>query len=196
MGQKQSKINPFCYRSRPRYGIVSGRLLPNKITLLECKALINNHDIKPEGFMKRSAISSFGRMIAVLGVLTIVCACAVTTQTTESSSNTVQNSTEVTSNFTSSTSPGADSGASAKNEQALAFSRVQLERIKTDMAVGGGEHLSSLATLLGVPSHNQPEFFALTKANFSALFSSDPTTAEELLARLDDQLDAHPALLR
>lgn len=73
---------------------------------------------------------------------------------------------------------------------------MQLERIKTDMAVGGGEHLTSLATLLGVPSHNQPEFFALTKANFSTLFSTEPTTAEELLARLDDRIDTHPALLR
>ena len=145
--------------------------------------------------MKRITIRSFARMIAVLGVLSMVWACAVTTQTTESSSNTVQNTTDVTSRFTSSTSPGYDSGASAQHEQALAFSRVQLERIKTDMAVGGGEHLTSLATLLGVPSQHQPEFFALTKANFSTLFSSDPTTAEELLARLDDQLTAHPDLL-
>lgn len=146
--------------------------------------------------MKRITIHSFARMIAVLGVLSVFNACAVTTKTTESSSNTVQNSADVISKFTSSTSPGADSGASAKNEQALAFSKVQLERIKTDMAVGGGEHLASLATLLGVPSDNQPQFFAMTKTNFSKLFSSDPTTAEELLARLDDQLDAHPALLK
>lgn len=145
--------------------------------------------------MKRITIS-FGRMIAVLGVLSMIYACAVTTQTTESSSNTVQNTTDSTSRVTSSTSPGAESGESAKKEHALAFSRVQLERIKTDMAVGGGEHLVSLATLLGVPSHNQPEFFALTKANFTTLFSSEPMTAEDLLARLDDQLDAHPDLLR
>lgn len=146
--------------------------------------------------MKRINLNSFGRLIAVLSVLSMVYACAVTTDTTESSSKTVQNTTDATSKFTSSTSPGSGSDESAKNEQALAFSRVQLERIKTDMAVGGGEHLSSLATLLGVPPHNQPQFFALTKTNFSTLFSSQPTTAEELLARLDDQLDAHPALLR
>ena len=146
--------------------------------------------------MKRITIHSFARIITVFGVLSMICACAVTTETTESSSKTVQNTTESTSKFTSSTSPGSGSNDSAKNEQALAFSRVQLERIKSDMAVGGGEHLTSLATLLGVPSNNQPEFFALAKANFTTLFSSEPTTAEELLARLDDQLDAHPALLR
>jgi len=146
--------------------------------------------------MKRINSHSFVRIIAVLSMLSIIYACAVTTKTTESSSKTIQNTTESSSKFTSSTSPGSDSGKSAKNEQALAFSRVQLERIKTDMAVGGGEYLTSLATLLGIPAHNQPEFFALTKVNFSTLFSSEPTTAEELLARLNDQLDANPALLR
>lgn len=146
--------------------------------------------------MQRITIHSFGSIIGLLGVLIIFNACAVTNSSTESSSQTVQNTTDASSKFTSSTSPGSGSDESAKNEQALAFSRVQLERIKTDMAVGGGEHLTSLATLLGVPSHNQPEFFALTKANFSTLFSTEPTTAEELLARLDDQIDTHPGLLR
>jgi hypothetical protein len=56
-------------------------------------------------------------------------------------------------------------------------------------------HLSSLATLLGVPARNQQDFFALTKANFSTLFSSEQTTAEELLARLEEELSANPALL-
>ena len=146
--------------------------------------------------MKRSNIHSFCLIIAVLSVLSVICACAVTTAPTEASSGTLENTTNASSKFTSSTSPGSDSGESAQKEQALAFSRVQLERIKTDMAVGGGEHLAALATLLGVPSDNQPQFFALTKANFSTLFSSEQTTAEELLARLDSQLDAHPALFR
>lgn len=146
--------------------------------------------------MKRITIHSFGSIIAVLGVLIIFAACGMTKNTTESTSQTFQNTIDASSKFTSSTTPGSGSDESAKNEQALAFSRVQLERIKTDMALGGGEHLTSLATLLGVPSHNQPEFFALTKANFSTLFSSEPTTPEELLARLDDQLAAHPTLFQ
>ncbi len=146
--------------------------------------------------MKCINIHLLVRLMALLGVLIITCACAVTVKTTESSTQTFQNTIDASSKFTSSTSPGGGSGESAQREQALAFSRVQLERIKTDMAVGGGEHLTSLATLLGVPSHHQPEFFALTKANFSTLFSSEPTTAEDLLARLDDQLATHPILFQ
>jgi len=125
----------------------------------------------------------------------MIYACAVTTKTTEGTSETFQNTTDASSEFTSSTSPRADSAKSSKNDRALAFSKVKLERIKTDMAVGGGEHLTSLATLLGVPAQKQPEFFALTKANFSTLFSSEQTTAEELLARLEDEIGANPRLV-
>jgi ABC-type enterochelin transport system substrate-binding protein len=144
----------------------------------------------------KMTINMFYRTAAVLGVLWMVYACATTTDTTESSSETFHNTTDASSKFTSSTSPGEDSSDSAKHEQALAFSKVNLERIKTDMALGGGEYLTSLATLLHIPAHNQQEFFALTKSNFSTLFGSENTTAEELLARLDNELNANPNLLK
>ena len=105
----------------------------------------------------RTAISAFCRAAAVICVLLMLYACAVTTDATESSSKTFQNTTDASSEFTSSTSPSDDSTTSSK-DRALAFSKVKLERIKTDMAVGGGEHLTSLATLLGVPDRNQPNF--------------------------------------
>ena len=143
-----------------------------------------------------NTFNSFCRVVAVLGVMSILYACAVTNSSTESSSQTFQNTTDASSKFTSSTSPGSDSSDSAKKEQALAFSKMNLERIKTDMAVGGGEHLTSLATLLEIPAYNQQEFFTLTKSNFSTLFSSEQTTAEELLARLDDELNDNPNLFR
>ncbi len=143
-----------------------------------------------------NTINSFCRVVAVLGVMSILYACAVTNSSTESSSQTFKNTTDASSKFTSSTSPGSDSSESAKKEQALVFSKMNLERIKTDMAVGGGEHLTSLATLMEIPAHNQQEFFALTKSNFSILFSSDQTTAEELLARLDDELNDNLNLFR
>lgn len=142
-----------------------------------------------------TTIYAFSRAAAVLGVLCVIYACAVTTDATESSSRTIENTTDATSRFTSSTSPGDDTAEYSKRERALAFSKVELERIKTDMAVGGGEHLTSLATLLGVPPYNQQDFFALTKANFGTLFDSEQTSAEELLTRLEDELSANPWLL-
>ena len=140
-------------------------------------------------------INAFWRVAAVLGMLSMVYACATTTDTTESSSKTFHNTTEASSKFTSSTSPGGGSSDLAKKEQALAFSKVNLERIKTDMALGRGEHLASLATLMEIPERNQQEFFSLTKTNFNTLFDSENTTAEEILARLDNELNANPNLL-
>ena len=143
-----------------------------------------------------TTINTLFRTAAVFGALCLLYACATTTDTTESSSKTFHNTTDATSKFTSSTSPDGGGSDTAQNEQALAFSRENLERLKTDMALGGGEHLTSLATLLNIPAQNQPEFFALTKANFNTLFVSENTTAEELLAGLDNELDANPALLK
>jgi hypothetical protein len=141
-------------------------------------------------------INAFWRVVAVLGTISMVYACATTTAPTESSTKTFHNTTDASSKFTSSTSPGGGSSDLAKKEQALAFSKVNLERIKTDIALGGGEHLTSLATLLDIPARNQQEFFTLTKTNFSTLFGPENTTAEELLARLDTELNANPYLLK
>ena len=142
-----------------------------------------------------TTINAVWRVAAVLGILSMVYACATTTAPTESSTKTFHNTTEASSKFTSSTSPSGGSSDLAKKEQALAFSKVNLERIKTDMALGRGEHLASLATLMEIPERNQQEFFSLTKTNFNTLFDSENTTAEEFLARLDNELNANPNLL-
>lgn len=142
-----------------------------------------------------TTINAVWRVATVLGILSMVYACATTTAPTESSTKTFHNTTEASSKFTSSTSPGGGSSDLAKKEQALAFSKVNLERIKTDMALGRGEHLASLATLMEIPERNQQEFFSLTKTNFNTLFDSENTTAEEFLARLDNELNANPNLL-
>ena len=60
------------------------------------------------------------------------------------------------------------------------------------MALGRGEYLASLATLLGVPESQQAEFFAFTKENFSSLVSSDQVTPDEMLEALNRELAACP----
>jgi hypothetical protein len=142
-----------------------------------------------------TSIYKLCRTAAALALLSMAYACAVTTDATESSSRTFHNTTDASSKFTSSTSPGGGSADLTQKEEALAFSKVKLERIKTDIALGGGEHLTTLATLLGVPAHNQQEFFALTKTNFSTLAGAQNTTAEQLLAGIDNELSANPNLL-
>jgi hypothetical protein len=74
------------------------------------------------------------------------------------------------------------------------FTDQNFDRIREDMALGGGEHLASLAALLDIPEAQQPSFFRLTKEKFSILFSSANTTPEEMLAKLDKELTTHPDL--
>ncbi len=94
---------------------------------------------------------------------------------------------------TSATTGGASSAVFMnRQEQIAAFTQTHLERLKQDMAAGQGEHLASLATLMGIEPSRQPDFFALTQGHFTELFPNDRTTANELLAALDRVMLADP----
>lgn len=123
-------------------------------------------------------------IVALLSLPWLISSCAITESTTETVGNTVNASIK----FTSSTSPGQS--ASAPNQKVYAFTTVNFERIREDMARGGGEYLTSLASLMGIPEEEQPAFFALTKESFPTLFSSEQTTPEELLTKLDQAMGA------
>lgn len=124
------------------------------------------------------------KMGALVGLPWLLSSCALTESTTETVGNTVNASIR----FTSSTSPGQS--ASAQDQKIYAFTAVNFDRIREDMARGGGEHLASLASLMGIPASEQPAFFELTRESFPTLFSSDQTTPEELLANLEQAMDA------
>jgi hypothetical protein len=129
-------------------------------------------------------------ILVSLAFMVVLSSCAVTTNTTEGTTETFENTTEVSTDFTSSTSPGGDD--EAKAEKTRAFAAANLERLREDMARGGGEHLASLAHLLGVSPNHREDFFVLTREKYSVLFTSEPTMPEDLLARLDTELGAHP----
>jgi len=66
-----------------------------------------------------------------------------------------------------------------------------------DMAVGEGESLNVLAELLSIKAEDKARFFAVTKQNFSEIYSADNQTSVEVLASLqsvmakDDILKAY-----
>ncbi|HBG05272.1 MAG: hypothetical protein A2075_20850 [Geobacteraceae bacterium GWC2_58_44] len=131
------------------------------------------------------------RVMLIGSLLAILSACAVTTRSTEGTSETFANTSDATTDLTLSTSPrDKDSDADARNVKQ--FASVNLDRLQQDMARGGGEHLTAFAHLLGIKETHQPEFFRVTKQNYPKLFGSEPTTAEDMLARLNTELDAYP----
>ena len=93
----------------------------------------------------------------------------------------------------SSASSGGSSSAAFMNrqEQTAEFAKVNLERLRNDMA-GRGEYLASLATLLNIEPGQQPAFFAFTQDKFAVLFPTDRITAAEMLATLKRELRADP----
>jgi hypothetical protein len=93
----------------------------------------------------------------------------------------------------SATTSGSDSAAFMNRQQQTAeFAKVNLERLRNDMAAGQGEYLASLATLLNIEPSRQPAFFTFTRDRFTVLFPNDRTTAADMLATLDGEMRADP----
>lgn len=132
------------------------------------------------------------RLTTALGMAAMMCSCAVTTASLEGTSETAENTSETSTDFTSSTSPRDDSAR--KDEKTLSFARANMDRLKSDIALGGGEHLASLGSLLGVAATRQGEFSSFARERFDALFGSDRTAPEDFLARLDRELATRPQL--
>ena len=98
------------------------------------------------------------------------------------------NTTESITDSTSSTFNWYHPGMLQKERKIQFFARANFSRLKEDMAAGKGNYLSSLATLMEVPSDYRQDFFDLTKTHFQELFPSDHTTSEEMLAVLSTTL--------
>ena len=94
------------------------------------------------------------------------------------------------------TSGCTNDGVIVQNEQVNVFASVNLENLSQEMAQGHGEHLASLATLLGVPAEQQSAFFAMTQANYTNLIRSGETTAAAMLVALNQTMAVHPTLAK
>lgn len=81
-------------------------------------------------------------------------------------------------------------------EKATMFAGIDLENLSQDMAQGGGEHLASLATLMGVPAEHQAEFFAMTQEQYTSLIQSGQASPVALVKALHEAMGAHPDLVK
>ena len=97
--------------------------------------------------------------------------------------------------ISSGTSGCTNDGVIMKNKHLNMASRA-FESLAEEMAQGRGEHLASLATLLGVPEEAQPEFFALVQEHYTLLVGSDHTTAVTMLQALQASMAERPAFAK
>ena len=97
--------------------------------------------------------------------------------------------------ISSGTSGCTNDGVIIKNKHINLASRA-FETLGEDMAQGRGEHLASLATLLGVPEDAQPDFFALVQEKYTVLVGSHDTTAVTMLQALQASMAEHLTLAK
>lgn len=76
------------------------------------------------------------------------------------------------------------SGTGTVTAQAVTFTNENAEALARDMAVGEGESLNVLAALLNIKSEDKARFFAVSKENFSEIYSADNQDAFQVLASL------------
>ena len=135
----------------------------------------------------------YGKLIGVLGIALIVSACVVSTDGAKSSSESIETTSEASTGLSSSTSD-EDNENEAKRMKIRAFASNNFARLREDIAVGGGEYLTSLAALFEIPEAMQPAFFQLAKDQFSIWVVSSQTTSDQLIAALTADLAKHPEL--
>jgi len=120
----------------------------------------------------------FFSLIMSLLAVSLLSSCA----TTQSSSETTGNTSEATSDLTSSTSLRDDE--ESEETEVLKFIESNYSHIRSDMSMGKGEYLTTLATLLSIEDAKKEQFYALTKSSFNQIFDSSDTNAQDLLSNL------------
>ena len=123
---------------------------------------------------------SFG-LIAVTLVTLSACTFRGTTQETI---DTTQNTTV----STSGRSWFTQDGLVRQGEHVNAFAALNYDNLTHDMAFGGGEYLTSLGSLLGVPDNQRAVFLQLAQSYYMTFSQSENATPRNLVAGLDRSL--------
>lgn len=77
-----------------------------------------------------------------------------------------------------------------------AFAALNFDNLAQDMAQGQGEHLTSLATLMGIPADQQPAFFAMTQEKYALLVKAGESSPAAMVKALNDAVATNPMLTK
>src|SRR5438094_10562617 len=76
------------------------------------------------------------------------------------------------------------------------FASINFEDLSQEMAQGGGEHLASLATLMGVPAEQETEFSAMTQERYLAFIQASDGSPVAMVKALHEAITLHPVLVK
>ena len=87
-------------------------------------------------------------------------------------------------------------GGRRREKRATMFAELNSDALAQEMAQGRGEHLASLATLLGVPQDQHPAFFAMAQERYTALTDAGELSSVAMVKALNDAICHHPVLAK
>lgn len=92
------------------------------------------------------------------------------------------------------TSGCTNDGKVMSEHKATMFAELNFENLSQEMAQGQGEHLASMATLMGVPAQHQGEFFALAQEHYTSLVKAGEASPVAMVKALNATIATHPVL--
>lgn len=98
--------------------------------------------------------------------------------------------------ISSGTSGCTNDGTIMSEHKVNVFAAANYDSLSQEMARGGGEHLASLAELMGVPEQSRPEFFSLAQTQYASLVASGDSTPAAMIATLQSGMESHPSFAK
>ena len=96
--------------------------------------------------------------------------------------------------ISSGTSGCTNDGKIMSEHKTTVFASLNFDALTAEMAQGQGEHLASLATLMGVPAERHAAFFAMTQERYTSLVQAGEASPVALVKSLNDAIAGHPVL--
>ena len=92
------------------------------------------------------------------------------------------------------TSGCTNDGKVMSEHKTTMFAQLNFENLSQEMAQGQGEHLASLATLMGVSTEHQAAFFAMTQERYTSLVKTGEASPVAMVKAINDAIATHPVL--
>src|SRR5574342_566807 len=86
------------------------------------------------------------------------------------------------------TSGCTNDGKIMSEHKTTMFAQLNFENLSQEMAQGQGEHLASLATLMGVPAEHQAAFFAMTQERYTSLVKAGEASPVAMVKAINDAI--------
>ena len=94
------------------------------------------------------------------------------------------------------TSGCTNDGKVMGDSKTIMFAELNFDNLSQEMAQGQGEHLASLATLMGIPAEHQGAFFAMTQERYTSLVRAGEASPVAMVKALNEAVAGNPVLAK